>query len=46
MMTEQIFLLLKLASMLSHLEKSEPNNFFFFFFFLRIGDGLFLLDPV
>ena len=45
MMTEQIFLLLKLASMLSHLEKSEPNNFFFFFF-LRIGDGLFLLDPV
>ena len=44
MMTEQIFLLLKLASMLSHLEKSEPNNFFFFFF--RIGDGLFLLDPV
>ena len=45
MMTEQIFLLLKLASMLSHLEKSEPNNFFFFFFF-RIRDGLFLLDPV
>lgn len=44
MMAEQIFLLLKLASMLSHLEKSEPNKIFFFF--LRIGEGLFLLDPV
>ena len=32
MMAEQIFLLLKLASMLSHLEKSEPNKIFFFFF--------------
>lgn len=31
MMAEQIFLLLKLASMLSHLEKSEPNKIFFFF---------------
>ena len=30
MMAEQIFLLLRLASMHSHLGKSESNNFFFF----------------
>ena len=45
MMAEQIFLLLRLASMHSHLGKSESNNFFFFFF-LRVGDSLLLLDPV
>ena len=31
MMAEQIFLLLRLASMHSHLGKSESNFFFFFF---------------
>ena len=43
MMAEQIFLLLRLASMHSHLGKSESN---IFFLFLRMGDGLLLLDPV